>query len=475
MPPTARPIALAAAVLSAAALGATTLAVPAAAAPVAKVVGGTFDWGVLESYRKYVTRPVAEGGAGGTIEASGGAVVHADGTFRLDGAEGAYDSAAHTVKAAFKGGVTFKSPAHGFEVTLSDFRFDTATRQVTADVAQKGGTPRQDVPLAAFALAGQSTENLPTTLTQDAATELGGPYKDKPGDPLTVKLEFEKAPSPGPSPSGSGSGPQSPSPEPPVTPSPADGPQQVLGARLTWGVKESFRRYVAGQNPARPNGSVTPEGGAAGSGDTFSFAFGKGELDVKQQKLTASFVGDLRFQRADHGIDMTFGNVRISTEGDKGTLVLDVKTAAGTRKDVPFATLGLSEPDYRTSKGVLALNGVRAALTAQGAQAFVSEAMGSLYKEGDRVDDVNLSVSVEKDAVLPAPPGTTSGTPGTAGSVGGSGGGPVGGPVGGSVGGNLAATGADVPAGALLGASAAAVAAGAGAVHLARRRRTDQR
>ncbi|MEU9419148.1 LPXTG cell wall anchor domain-containing protein [Streptomyces sp. NPDC048272] len=49
-----------------------------------------------------------------------------------------------------------------------------------------------------------------------------------------------------------------------------------------------------------------------------------------------------------------------------------------------------------------------------------------------------------------------------------------GGSVGGSAGGNLASTGAEIPAGALLGASGAVIAAGAGAVLLARRRRTTQ-
>lgn len=155
---------------------------------------------------------------------------------------------------------------------------------------------------------------------------------------------------------------------------------------------------------------------------------------------------------------MTFGNVRVNTQGDKGTLVLDVKTAAGVKANIPFATLDLSKADYKTKNGVLTLNAVRTALTAEGSAAFANSTTGSMYPVGTRADDVNLTVSVDKGAALtPIGTGTTGGTGG-----------------GGTVGGGLAATGSELPAGALLGSSAAIIAAGAGAVFVARRRRTAQ-
>ncbi|MDX6761496.1 HtaA domain-containing protein, partial [Streptomyces sp. F8] len=255
---------------------------------------------------------------------------------------------------------------------------------------------------------------------------------------------------------------------------PADGTQKVLNGKLTWGVKESFRRYVLGA------GSITPAGGAAKNGELFDFAFGKGELDVKQQKLNASFEGTLRFQYAAHGIDMTFGNPRIDATGKTGTLYVDVKNAAGSRTGVAFATLDLSKTDYKTQHGVLAMNGVPAAFTADGAAAFANDTTGPLYRAGDPIDPVTFSVAVDKDATLPPSTGgtttggsagtTTGGTGGTAGG-GTAGGGSVGGA---SVGGNLADTGAEIPAAALLTTSGVVIAAGAGAVHLARRRRTAQ-
>ncbi|MFD9523109.1 HtaA domain-containing protein [Streptomyces sp. NPDC059979] len=474
MSPTRRPISLAAAVLTAAALGATAFVLPATAAggppttPV-KIVGGSLDWGVLASYRAYVT-----GMAKGTITVADGAKQNDDGTLRFVEPTGQYDPAGgHVVKAAFKGSVTFSSPApptgHGFEVKLSDIRIDTGTKKLTADVTKAGATT-QDVPLATVAFAGQSMANLETKLTKEAADALGSAgYEGKTGDPLTAKLEFEQPPTP-PKPTPTQPTPTQPTPSvtapTPTAPTqqpttPADGVQKVLSGKLTWGVKESFRKYVLSA------GSITPAGGAGKNGDVFDFAFGKGELDVKKQKLNASFEGNLRFQYAAHGIDMTFANPRVDATGKSGTLYVDVKNASGSKAAVPFVMLDLSKTDYKTKGGVLALNAVPAAFTAEGAAAFANDTTGSMYKAGDAIDPVSFSVAVDKDAVLPTT-GTTGGTGGTTGGTGGT----VGG--GGSVGGNLAATGAEIPAAALLTASGVIVAAGAGAVFLARRRRTAQ-
>ncbi len=471
-----RPIAVAAAVLTAAALGATALPLPASAAdgpPTApvKIVGGTLDWGVLAGYRAYVT-----GMAKGTITVADGARQNEDGSLRFGEPTGQYEPAAgHVVKAAFKGSVTFSSPApptgHGFEVKLSDFRIDTGTKKLTADVT-KGGATTEDVPLAAVAFAGQSMTGLATTLTKEAADALGSAsYENKAGDPLTAKLEFERPAPPSPSPTPTKSATPSPTPTKSATPSatptvPADGPQKILSAKLTWGVKESFRTYVLGA------GSITPAGGAAKNGDLFDFALGKGELDAKEQTLNASFEGNLRFQYAAHGIDMTFANPRVTAAGKTGTLSVDVKNASGSKTAVPFATLDLSKADYRTKNGVLALNAVPAAFTAEGAASFANATTGSPYKAGDAIDPLTLSVAVDKDATLPSGATGTTGTTGGTGSTGSTGGT---GATAATVGGSLAATGAEIPAGALLGTSGAVIAAGAGAVLLARRRRTAER
>ncbi|MFJ7265668.1 HtaA domain-containing protein [Streptomyces sp. NPDC099050] len=510
-----RPAVLAAAVATSAAMAATAFVLPATAtaaaaeagtAPAASVaqgapatipvIGGTLDWGVLESYRTYVTT-IAQG----EITVAGGAKKTAKG-FTFGSATGEYDPATHLVTAAFKGSVTFTSAAHRFEVKLANPRIDTGKKLLIIDVT-RDGVLTKSVPFAKVAFGGQSMADLGTTLTADAAKLLGSDsYSGKAGDPLTAVLKFPSQPTKSPSPSASPTKtptsspsasptkpvPTKPAPSKPASPTPsapsastsspaAGGPQKILGGKLTWGVKESFRKYVQ-----RAGGTVTPAGGAVANGDSFAFGGGKGTLETKARKLNATFAGNLRFQYAGHGIDMTFGNVRVNAQGDKGTLVLDVKTAAGVKANIPFATLDLSKADYKTKNGVLTLNGVRTALTAEGSAAFANSTTGSMYPVGTRADDVNLTVSVDKDAVLPpagtgtgTPAGTGTGTPagtGTGTPAGtGTGTGTAGG--GGTVGGGLAATGAEIPADALLG-SAAIIAAGAGAVFFARRRRTAQ-
>lgn len=483
-----RPVALAAAVATAAAVAATAFVLPASASATASataqaapaeipVVGGTLDWGVLESYRTYVTT-IAQG----EITVADGAKKTAKG-FTFGSATGQYDPATHLVTAAFKGSVTFKSAAHHFEVKLANPRIDSGKKLLIVDVTRDGALTK-GVAFAKVAFGGQSMANLGTTLTADAAKLLGSDsYEGKAGDPLTAVLKFPPRPTQSPSPSASPTksptsspskpapskpAPSKPAPSKPASPSPSastsspatGGPQKILGGKLAWGVKESFRTYVQSAG-----GTVTPAAGAVASGDTFAFGGGKGTLDTKARKLNATFAGNLRFKYPAHGIDMTFGNVRINAEGGKGTLVLDVKTAAGVKANIPFATLDLSKAEYKTKNGVLTLNAVRTALTAEGSAAFANDTTGSMYPVGTRADDVNLTVSVDKDAVLPTNPAGTGGSTGSAGA-----GGTVGG--GGTVG--LAATGAEIPAGALLGSSAAVIAAGAGAVSVARRRRTAQ-
>lgn len=206
-----RPIALAAAVATSAAIAATAFVLPATAAgstaqgataaqgapAVIPVVGGTLDWGVLESYRTYVTT-IAQG----EITVADGAKKTAKG-FTFGSATGAYDPATHLVTAAFKGSVTFKSAAHRFEVKLANPRIDTGKKLLIIDVT-RDGVLTKNVPFAKVAFGGQSMANLGTTLTADAAKLLGSDsYKDKAGDPLTAVLKFPSQPTPSPSSSAS--------------------------------------------------------------------------------------------------------------------------------------------------------------------------------------------------------------------------------------------------------------------------------
>ncbi|MBT2511007.1 HtaA domain-containing protein [Streptomyces sp. ISL-98] len=506
MAPTPRPTAIAAAVATAAALGATVLALPALAAdgpptkPM-KIVGGSLDWGVKEGYRNYV-----KGMANGTITVADGAKSNADGTFNFGSATGEYDPVKHTVKAAFGGSVTFTSPplpqGHGFEVKLSDLRFDTGAERLTADVTRDGGAVQEDVPLAEAKVAGPSMEKLATTLTKEAAAALGGPYEGKAGDPLTVKLEFEKPTTP---PTGKPSEKPTAKPTTKPTTQPSEKPtakptakpgskptskpsgepvaadSKIVDGNLDWGLYKRFVSYITGPIA---HGKIELGGGAVKQGAGWRFPKGTGSFDGEKKTLDATFNGSIRFlghkTAGKWALDTKFTNFRVQANGTKGKIVVDgVSNDRETQRPVtfknrPLADLKLTAGSLKAKDGVVSLSGVPATLTAEGAKIF-----GAPYAAGDQLDKVAVAVSVTAGAGLPdggadggtgAGTGTTGGTSTTGGTVGGTG--TTGTTTAGTVGGNLAATGSEVPADALLAASGTVVAAGAAVVFAARNRRT---
>ncbi|MGY3335974.1 hypothetical protein ACVW0K_002073 [Streptomyces filamentosus] len=539
-----RPVTLAAAVTTAAALGAgaLTLALPASAAegaaPPMPLVDGTLDWGVKQSFRSYLAQPFAKGRItpeGGATQAAGnGVFTFADGT-------GTYDTAGHATATAFKGGVHFEAHEGALDIRISDVRLRTAgsaspTGEITADVVtkEKDGsfTTRDDVPFAALDMSGVRPgrgaggamvfKDIPAALTKDGAAAFAGFYKE--GDALdaatlTVKAGARPTTPPTTAPTTTPpttTAPTTPATTPPTTTAPVptttapttpaptgtatatatatpSSSPSVVAGRLTWGVLERWRVYVA----ERCGGTVTPAAGAVRSGSAYAFRVDGAELDADARTLTASFGGRVDFVCAAHGIDWRISGVKVSASGTTGTLTADVTTASGARKGVRFAELDLAEADWSPKDGVVTLAALPAKLTAAGAALFAAPGGASYYETGLALDPVTVSLAVDEDATLPADTGTggtgTGGTGGAgagdgasgsggsgatasgatgAGTIGGGtagGGGTVGG---GSAGGGgvLAATGSSAPTGLLAGAAALVAGAGAAVVVAVRRR-----
>ncbi|WP_156725282.1 HtaA domain-containing protein [Streptomyces apocyni] len=529
-----RPIALTAAVFTAAALGTAALALPALAAeqapgaPKLELKDGTLDWGVKESFRKYVT-----GIAHGEIEVSDGArQADGNGPFTFTDGKGTYDTGTHENETAFKGSVRFSSKMHGFDITIADVkvRTDRTSGAIEADVTLNG-TTQDDIELAALDLSevkpgrgeggAMTFADIPATLTADGAEAFNGMYKE--GDALdaaSLSVTAVRAPttpptSPDPtatattSPDPTATATTSPdptatattSPKPTTTattsPKPTSSPDptttattspdptkrptgEIVDGTLSWGLKESFRRYVTA------GGEVQTAGGAKKTASGYDFPYAKADVDAKVRKVDASFDGSVRFLYQAHGIDMKFSDIKVKTAGAKGTLLLDVTTPEGTNDDVEFAALDLAKASYAAQGEILLLDKIPATLTADGARQFANETTGSPYKEGEAIDPVTVALALSDDAKLPDGTGTSGGTGtnttgGTGTTTGGTGTttggtGSVGNTVGGSVGGSgsLASTGSDLPVGALAGAAGLVVAAGAGTVLLARRRSDAQ-
>ncbi len=246
--------------------------------------------------------------------------------------------------------------------------------------------------------------------------------------------------------------------------------------------------------------------------------------------LKANFNGSIRFTGHDGKLDLKFSNIKVNVTGTAGSLTADVTTKDSVKEAVPLAALKLAAGSLEAKDGnLVALTGVPATLTAEGAKAFAYDS-NSPYKQGDALDPVTLAVALDANAKLPEPPafenceaavaagkaplrkgepgyaakldtdgdgvacesgsgksttgGSTTGGATTGGSTtggsttGGSttGGSTTGGSTSGgsTTGGSLAQTGSDVPTGPLLGAAGAMVLAGGAAVYATRRRRDAQ-
>ncbi|MFJ1548224.1 HtaA domain-containing protein [Streptomyces sp. NPDC088246] len=514
MAATRRPTALAAAVATAAALGATVFALPAlaadstapdgaaAAAPKLELKDGTLEWGVKESFRKYL----ASSFSGGKITVKDGATQAPDnGVFTFVNGKGTYDTATHGTDTVFEGGVNFYAHGGVLDITLSDVKLATTGTggAITVDVATPEGT-RNDVAFAALDLSAVKPgrgaggamvfKDIPATLTKAGSEAFNGQYKEGDAlDPATLSVKAVSAPTTEPTgkptteptgkpttkptgkpttePTGKPTSTASPSPSATVADKPAAAEQgAIVDGTLDWGVKKSFRTYVTGPIA---HGKVETTAGAGASGDGYRFPDATGHFDADKQTLNADFDGKVRFlghqENGAYTLDLSLTGMEIQVNGTKGTLIADVSTKDRETKKVSTYT-GLAVADLKLPKGELAardgvvtLSAVPAALTADGTKAF-----GGMYRTGEQLDALTVAVALDRDAALPGGTGGTGST-GLAGGSAATGGGSVGGSVGGS--GSLAATGSDVPAGALIAASGVVVATGAGAVIAARRRR----
>ncbi|CAM5347711.1 HtaA domain-containing protein [Streptomyces narbonensis] len=530
--------------------GAVALALPASAAdapPPMTLSDGTLDWGIKQSFRTYLAQPFAHGKT--TLE-GGAEQAANNGVFTFVDGTGTYDTSTHATANSFKGGVRFEAHSGALDIRISDVRLTTKgsaapTGEILADVVtkEKDGSvsTRDDIAFAALDMsrvrpaqgAGGAMvfKDIPAKLTKDGAAAFGGFYKE--GDELdaaTLTVKAGARPTTTPpttepttppptttppttppvtptttaptSPAPTTTAPTSPAPTTtaptppaptttapttaPTTQPPTDPAAGVVDGRLTWGVKQSWQRYVG----EMCGGTVTASGGAVKRGTAYDFGFVKADLDADARKAEAAFSGKVAFVCAAHGIEWTVSDLEVRAEGTTGTLTADVTSATGEKNDdVALVDLDLSKADWTVTKGLVTLADLPAKLTAAGSATFSAPGARGGYPAGTEMDPVTVTLAADKDAALPGTSGGssttdgtgTTGTTGGSGSAGGSsttggagtvgGGGTVGGS--GSVGGGsgaLAATGSGTPTGLLLAASGLIAGAGAAVVIAVRRR-----
>ncbi|MFE0102203.1 HtaA domain-containing protein [Streptomyces sp. NPDC059009] len=188
----------------------------------------------------------------------------------------------------------------------------------------------------------------------------------------------------------------------------------VRGGRLDWGIKSSFQSYVTG--PVA-HGSWTLQGGAATVGDSqFRFHSASGGYDPDSGAFRAAFSGGVHFTGHKKGgsyeLDLTIGRPTVKVSGGSGTLYADmVSKEKGTGKvttaaQVPLASLDVSGLDMKGGSGPIALTGLPATLTSQGAKAFAG-----YYAAGTRLDPVSLSTDLAPKPAAENPSGKGAESP----------------------------------------------------------------
>ena len=93
----------------------TETTAPAEPEGVLDIVDGRADWGVKESFRNYVTGPIAHG----DITTSDGAERYAENVFRFTGASGTFDADTGELDASFAGTVRFTGHDGELELTIT--------------------------------------------------------------------------------------------------------------------------------------------------------------------------------------------------------------------------------------------------------------------------------------------------------------------------------------------------------------------
>lgn len=183
----------------------------------------------------------------------------------------------------------------------------------------------------------------------------------------------------------------------------------VSGGRLDWGVKSSFQTYVTGPIA---KGSWNLSGGAGTIGENqFRFHSASGSYDPDNGSLRSSFAGGVRFvghQKAggEYELDLTISRPTVRVSGNSGTLHADIRSKAKgsgaftERSQVALASLNLGGVDMRGGSSPIALSGVPATLTSEGAQSFAG-----YYTAGTPLDPVSLSVDVKSAAPTASPDG----------------------------------------------------------------------
>jgi hypothetical protein len=190
----------------------------------------------------------------------------------------------------------------------------------------------------------------------------------------------------------------------------------VAGATLDWGIKASFRNYIAGPIA---HGRWTVAGNVSDA-TPFSWTGGTGTASPAASTGSVGYAGSVHFQgheafggipAGSYALDLTVSNVRVQrTSATAAALVVDTvsnslndPTVVTTTANVTLATVDLAAATDASTATAVAYTAAPTVLTAEGAAAFAA-----FYTAGTALDPVSFSWPVEQAVVVPAAPSAVS-------------------------------------------------------------------
>lgn len=435
----------------------------------------TAQWGVKESFRKYIAGNIARGSVDFTGNVSDAPVPYTwtDGTGTVDREAGAADI-------SFEGSVTFNGHHGLLETKLSDLRVvinADASSTIYADVSAKqldseeiftaddvafatiqnptwtdtevsGSAVLTESGAQAFAgfyEPGVQLDDISLTIpepapapTEDETTEpTEEPETPEPTE-TTESTEEPEAPEPTettkPTDKATPKPTETAKPEKPTTPTTPKAPEasnkpaapqapatpeetcvaNEVSGTMNWGVRTSFRNYIQG---GIAKGSWTLDG-VAESANGFTWN-GSGEINTETMSGTVHFPGSVHFTGHKGILDLKFSNIRVVfNSANSGTLVMDVNYSdmegnKGSASNVAFADLSFG--GVQAEGGRIEVSNAAATLTADGAVAFAG-----FYEAGTELDPISLSLQLGGETSCSTAAGTTSDAAGGGGKAGGS-------------------------------------------------------
>ena len=176
----------------------------------------------------------------------------------------------------------------------------------------------------------------------------------------------------------------------------------VADARLSWGVKDSFRSYL---QSGVAKGGWTTSGGAVYNSGAFVFSGDQGGVNPSNDSGTVSYGGAVTFTGHEGVLNTVISNPELRFSGNSGTLVADVSSNDTNGNPRSYGRIALV--DLAVSGGVSGdvLDGTASTtLTAAGA-----EAMAGFYPQGTPMSPLTFKASLSGSATCAQTSGAASG------------------------------------------------------------------